>query len=61
MLYPSIGSSNSRCYANAYQCALVKITEDENGKVVKKERINTIYKPSRKDVEFVKKYYPWFG
>jgi hypothetical protein len=61
MLYPSIGSSDNRCYANIDQCALVKIIKDDNGKVVRKERINIIYKPSRKDVEFVKKYYPWFG
>jgi hypothetical protein len=37
---------------------LVNITKDENGKVVKKGRINTIYRPSQKDVEFVKKCYP---
>jgi hypothetical protein len=58
MLYPSIGSSHNRCYANVDQCALVNITKDENGKVVKKGRINTIYSPSQKDVEFVKKCYP---
>jgi hypothetical protein len=61
MLYPSIGNSDGRCYDDIEQCPLVKIKKDENGNIVGKERIWDIKKPSQKDVEFVKKYYPWEG
>jgi len=59
MLYSSIGNSDGRCYDDVEQCPLVKITKDEGGNVIGKERIWNIKKPSQKDVQFVKKYYPW--